>query len=469
MTRVLLVDDEENLRLALRTHLRKQGYEVSAVGSVDAALAELERDPVDFLVTDVKMPGRSGLELLTVTRQRWPATVVVVMSAYGSHEDALAAIKGGAQDYLTKPFAPGDLAFTIRKAEERESLKRENKELRAQLARDHQFDALVARSDVMKQLFATIARVAAFKTTVLIQGETGVGKELVARAIHEGSKRAEKPMEKLNCAAVPQDLIESELFGHEAGAFTGALKARAGKFERAHGSTLFLDEVGDMPASMQAKLLRVLQEGEVERVGGGRTLKVDVRVVAATNRDLAGDVASGRFRADLFDRLHVVPIHLPPLRARRDDVPLLVSHFLPAACRTNDRAPKGLTQGAVNLLQRYTWPGNVRELRNLIERLVILTPSERVDEDDVRAALPAGALSGGGGGGRDGYYAPGVALKDILEACERDVVVRALEHHKGNATHAARDLGLERSHFYKKMRALGIKRPGAQDDDEGET
>jgi DNA-binding NtrC family response regulator len=192
-------------------------------------------------------------------------------------------------------------------------------------------------------------------------------------------------------------------------------------------------------------------------------------VVAATNRDLAGDVASGRFRADLFDRLHVVPIHLPPLRARRDDVPLLVSHFLPAACRTNDRAPKGLTQGAVNLLQRYAWPGNVRELRNLIERLVILTTSERVDEDDVRAALPAGALSGGGGGARDGYYAPGVALKDILEACERDVVVRALEHHKGNATHAARDLGLERSHFYKKMRALGIKRPGAQDDDEGDT
>jgi len=461
---ILIVDDEPNIVRTVRNALRVEGYDTDSAEDGAGALEKLTTRSYDLALLDVQLPKVNGLDVLQRVRAQGVDTPVVMMSGHGNIETAVSATRLGARDFLEKPLSTDKLLLTIQNVLEVSRLQSKVEALEEALGATR---ALLGESALMRELRERVRLAATASASVLVTGERGTGKELVARAIHDGSKRAEKPMEKLNCAAVPHDLIESELFGHEAGAFTGAVKARAGKFERAHGSTLFLDEVGDMPAAMQAKLLRVLQEGEVERVGGARTLKVDVRVVAATNRDLAGDVGGGRFRADLYDRLNVVPVHLPPLRARRDDIPLLVSHFLPAACRANDRAPKALTQGAVNLLQRYGWPGNVRELRNLIERLVILTPAERVDEDDVRAALPAGAV-GAGTAGRDGYYAPGVALKDILESCERDVVLRALDHHKGNATHAARDLGLERSHFYKKMRALGIKRPGAQDDDESE-
>jgi len=276
----------------------------------------------------------------------------------------------------------------------------------------------------------------------------------VARAIHEGSKRAAGALEKLNCAAVPSELIESELFGHEAGAFTGATKQRRGKFERAHGGTLFLDEVGDMPSNMQAKLLRVLQEGELERVGGGDLLKVDVRVVAATNKDLMKAIDEGAFRADLYDRMNVLPLRVPPLRERKEDIPLLASAFLRTACEVNDRRGKTLTDGALKQLSAYDYPGNVRELKNLIERLVILTPGDTVTETDARALLPIG----GGGRTGGGYYEPGRPLRSMLEDAERDLVLRALEHNKGHITKTAADLGLERSHLYKKMKALGIKR-----------
>ena len=451
MTRVLLVDDEENLRLALRTHLRKQGYEVSAVGSVDAALAELERDPVDFLVTDVKMPGRSGLELLTTTRQRWPATVVVVMSAYGSHEDALAAIKGGAQDYLTKPFAPGDLAFTIRKAEEREALKRENKELRAQLARDHQFDALVARSDVMKQLFATISRVAAFKTTVLIQGETGVGKELVARAIHNRSPRRTKPFLAVNCGAIPGNLIESELFGHRKGAFTDAHADKRGIFEEADGGTLFLDEVNSTSLSLQSKLLRALQEGEIRPVGGTTAKHVDVRIVAATNRNLEELVEKGLFREDLFYRLKVFPLRLPPLRERRDDISLLASHFLARYSQEIGKPAGGFSQQALELLTSYEWPGNVRELQNEIQRLVI-----QLDEGAfVTPELLSPQIKKALGVVAKASVAKGT-LREMMDSVEKYLLLETLRDHGQNKTAAAKSLGITREGLHKKLRQHGM-------------
>jgi DNA-binding NtrC family response regulator len=310
----------------------------------------------------------------------------------------------------------------------------------------------------MRRLREQIELAASANATVLILGERGTGKELVAAAIHAGSKRKKGPFEKLNCAAVPADLIESELFGHEQGAFTGATQKRRGKFERANKGTLFLDEVGDMPGPMQAKLLRVLQEGEIERVGGSELVRLDVRVVAATNQAMEKRVAEGLFRADLFDRLHVVPLRVPSLRERSEDIPLLAQHFLAIACAANDRRDKVLTPGALAALGRHDYPGNVRELRNLVERLVILVPGDELTERDVRAHLPA---RGGGGG----HYRPGVPLASMLDEVERDLVLRALEHHQGHVTRTAEDLGLERSHLYKKMKALGIRRGAEAEDD----
>ncbi len=451
MTRVLLVDDEENLRLALRTHLRKQGYEVSAVGSVDAALAELERDPVDFLVTDVKMPGRSGLELLTTTRQRWPATVVVVMSAYGSHEDALAAIKGGAQDYLTKPFAPGDLAFTIRKAEEREALKRENKELRAQLARDHQFDALVARSDVMKQLFATISRVAAFKTTVLIQGETGVGKELVARAIHNRSPRRNKPFLAVNCGAIPGNLIESELFGHRKGAFTDAHADKRGIFEEADGGTLFLDEITEIPILLQVKLLRVLQESSVRRVGENHDRKVDVRIVAATNKELAKEAKNQRFREDLYFRLNVLSLTIPALRERREDIPLLVEHFIGRFNEKLGTSITGIDPRAMQILTEFSWDGNVRQLEHAMERAMVLCESTVIQLQDLEPRIrePADPIAAELDKGN-------YSIKKTVRIVEEILIRRALEKTKGNRTRAAELLEISHRALLYKIKEFGV-------------
>ena len=289
---------------------------------------------------------------------------------------------------------------------------------------------------------------------MLVLGERGTGKELVAAAVHSGSSRAEGPFEKLNCAAVPEGLIESELFGHEAGAFTGATKRRRGKFERADKGTLFLDEVGDMPSQMQAKLLRVLQEGEIERVGGGAPVAVDVRVVAATNKSLEREIEEGRFRADLFDRLNVVPLVLPALRERPEDIAGLAAHFLTLACEVHERPGKSISEGAMALLSSYPYPGNVRELRNLVERLVILTPNPLISESEARALLPMASTEA-----ESGYFRAETPLRELLEDVERDFIERALRHRNGHVTKTAADLGLERSHLYKKMRALGIRKP----------
>ncbi len=450
--RLLLVDDEENLRLALKTYLRKQNWDVVAVSSVDEALASMERDPAPYVVTDVRMPGgRSGMDLLAEVRKRWPATVVLVMSAYGSHDDALAAIKAGAQDYLTKPFAPVDLAFTLRKAQERGALRRENRELRAALARENRFDSLVARSESMKGLFNTIARVAGFKTTVLINGETGVGKELIARSIHTRSPRAHRPFVAINCGAIPENLIESELFGHKKGAFTDASSDKRGLFEEAEGGTLFLDEIADLPLPLQVKLLRVLQEGTFRRLGETHDRKADVRVVAASAKDISKEVKSSRFREDLFFRLNVLAVTIPPLRQRREDTPLLVDHFI---VRFNDRlgtSIQAVEPKAMQILAEYSWPGNVRELEHAIERSMVLCentvltandldPRIREPSDPVAAELEKGNYS----------------IKKTTRIIEEILIRRALDKTKGNRTRASELLEISHRALLYKIKEFGI-------------
>ena len=448
---VLIVDDEKNILSTLSRALRIEDYEVDVAGSAAIALGKVATKAYDAILLDVMMPEMDGITMLRKLRDGGNETPVIVMSGHGTIDTALEATRLGARDFIEKPIASERLLLSLEHALQLTRLEAENAELRQLTGAT---DDLLGDSGPMRQLKDQVALAASANAPVLVQGERGTGKELVARAIHLGSKRAEQPYEKLNCAAVPAELIESELFGHEAGAFTGATKQRRGKFERASGGTLFLDEVGDMPSPMQAKLLRVLQEGEIERVGGSGAIKVDVRVVAATNKPLPKEIEEGRFRADLYDRLNVVPLRVPPLRERSEDIPLLASHFLRAACANNDRRGKSLSDGAMKLLCRYDYPGNVRELRNLVERLVILTPDDNITGSDARALLP---ISGGGGGGGS-YYRPDTALKAMVEEAERDLIMRALEHHQGHITNTAADLQLERSHLYKKMKSLGIER-----------
>jgi two-component system nitrogen regulation response regulator NtrX len=448
---VLVVDDEKNILTSLSRALRIEDYDVDVAGSGTIALAKVDEKAYDALLVDVMMPQMDGITLLRTLRERGNDLPVLVMSGHGTIETAVEATRLGAHDFIEKPIATERLLLSLERALEFTRLAAENDALRAAAGVS---TGLLGESAAMRQLRQQIELAASARAPVLILGERGTGKELVARAIHEHSKRADGPLEKMNCAAVPAELIESELFGHEAGAFTGATKQRRGKFERASGGTLFLDEVGDMPPPMQAKLLRVLQEGELERVGGQRVLEVDVRVVAATNKDLTEEIDEGRFRADLHDRLNVLPLRIPPLRERTGDVALLVAHFLEAACTANDRRRKTLDPEAMALLEAYTYPGNVRELRNLVERLVILTPGDRIGPAEARMFLPLGPAVGGGGS----TYRPGVGLKAMVEDVERGLIEAALGHHEGHITKTAADLGLERSHLYKKMKALGVRR-----------
>jgi len=451
---VLVVDDERNILTSISRALGLEGYEVEVAGSAEIALEKLGQKSFDAILLDVQLPGIDGLSMLNELREREVTIPVIMMSGHASIEVAMEATRRGADDFIEKPISSDRLLLSLQRSLELRELQQENRELRRRYGPG---ETLLGESRSMSRLREQIELAARSNAPVLVLGERGTGKELVAAAIHAGSIRADGPLEKLNCAAVPEGLIESELFGHEAGAFTGATKQRRGKFERAHGGTLFLDEVGDMPAQMQAKLLRVLQEGEIERVGASAVVQVDVRVVAATNKSLETEIDSGRFRADLFDRLNVVPLSVPALRERIDDVPLLVEHFLELACETHDRPGKQITPGAMRVLEAYPYPGNVRELRNLVERLVILTPGETIAESEARTLLPSESGAPGGG-----YFRPETALREMLESAERDLIRRALELRDGHVTKTAADLGLERSHLYKKMRALGIRKPGTE-------
>jgi DNA-binding NtrC family response regulator len=446
---VLLVDDEKNIQVTLSRALSMEGYAVEVAGGGREALEKIAALPVDAVVMDVRMPDLDGLAVLEKARETRPDLPVVVMSGHGSLETVRSAFKLGAFDYLEKPITEREkLLVAVRNALAMRSLREEN----ARLRREAGPAEMIGAGQAMKRLLDVIRRTAPSEGRVLVTGENGTGKELVARALHEGSRRRGGPFVKLNCAAVPAELIESELFGHERGAFTGAVAARRGKFEQADGGTLFLDEVGDMPAAMQAKVLRVLQEGEFERVGGQQTLRCDVRVVAATNKDLAAEVKAGRFREDLFYRLAVVPIQTPPLRDRKEDIPALAERFLAEACERNGRRPMRLVREAVAALQAHAWPGNVRELRNLVERLAILSDGPEIGVADVVAVLPDARPP------RADRFREGTSFHGLVEEAEREIILAALDAHQDRVSDTARALGLERSHLYKKMRALGIKR-----------
>ena len=444
---ILVIDDEPNILTTVRRSLELEGFAVEVAGGGAAGLAKLVEHDIDLVLLDVMMPGETGLEVLPKLRAAKPETMVVMMSGNATIETAVQATKGGAFDFIEKPLYGDKLLITVQNTLSYARLRYENQRLRGRAQTDF---AMIGKGAAMRGIFDKVSKTAPTTGRVLITGENGTGKELVARAIHEHSKRADGPFVKLNCAAIPSELIESELFGHEKGAFTGATQQRRGKFELADGGTLFLDEVGDMNPNAQAKVLRVLQENELERVGGGETIKVDVRVVAATNKDLHAEIAAGRFREDLYYRLAVVPIELPPLRARREDIPTLVGHFLEQVCADNGCRTKKVASSALTLIMQHDWPGNVRELKNVVERLAILTgDAELITEADVGDALPRVKAV-------KADFARGTPFKDLVAAAERDIIVAALDANDHHVSNTARELQLERSHLYKKMRALGI-------------
>lgn len=443
---ILVVDDDSEVLNSVSRVLRREGYGVDQARDGAEGLDKLKQGGVDLLLTDLSMPRLKGLEMLRQARDEQIAVPTLVMSGAGTIQDAVYAVQLGATDFLEKPVGRERLLVSVRRALEVARLREENAELRREVQGD---GTILGQSPALDSLRELVAKVGRAEGRVLILGENGTGKELVAAAIHRRSARAEQPFIKLNCSAVPRDLVESELFGHERGAFTGAISARRGRFELAHTGTLFLDEIGDMPLEMQTKVLRVLQEGQLERVGGSRTIEVDVRVIAATHRDLPAMVEEGRFREDLYYRLNVVQVDVPPLRDRLDDVPILAQSFLEKAAHRNRSGVREFTDDAIAVLKRYDYPGNVRELQNLVERLVILADSNTLDAPDVQAALPRSRTS------KDALYRPGQELKTLLENTERQIIEQAISLHGGRAA-AARELGVERSFFYKKCKKLGI-------------
>ncbi|MBZ5701932.1 MAG: sigma-54 dependent transcriptional regulator [Acidobacteriia bacterium] len=452
---LLLVDDDPSTLASLARAFRMAGHEATVCDNAARAAELLRAESFDLIFSDVVMPGKDGLALLEELKAAGVQTPVILISGQASVEMAVRAVKLGALDFLEKPLSTDKLLVTVENALRLTRLEEENRELRRRLGRHE----LVGSGPAMRKLLAQINRVAPSETRVCILGETGTGKELVARAIHEKSARRDAPFITLNCAAVPAELIESELFGHEKGAFTGAAARHTGKFEQAGGGTLFLDEIGDMPLAMQAKLLRVLEEGEVERVGGGQPVRVNVRVLVATHRNLEELVRHNGFRSDLFHRVYVFPLLLPPLRERLEDFPELTAHFARQVAAQNGWREKEFSAEAIAELRRYSWPGNVRELRNVVERLVLLAAEDVVTPADVRLALPAlaaGAPANAAAGVAASPAGAGGTLAERVEAFEREVLFAELRRHNFHMTNVARALGLERSHLYKKCQQLGI-------------
>jgi two-component system, NtrC family, nitrogen regulation response regulator NtrX len=448
---LLLIDDDPNTLASLARAFRLAGHEATVCDNAVRAGELLRAEQFDLILSDVVMPGKTGMELLEELKKSGLQTPIVLISGQANIEMAVKATRLGALDFLEKPLTTDKLLLTVENALKLTRLEDENRELRHRLGKHE----LVGSGPALTKLLAQIDRVAASETRVCILGETGTGKELVARAIHEKSPRHENAFVTLNCAAVPAELIESELFGHEKGSFTGAASRHTGKFEQAEGGTLFLDEIGDMPLAMQAKLLRVLEEGEVERVGGDKPIKVNVRVIVATHRNLEDLVKKNEFRRDLFHRVFVFPLSLPPLRERLEDFPALVAHFARQVARQNGWKEKPFSGDAIAELRRYSWPGNVRELRNIVERLVLLSSETAVSADEVRLVLPdnesiIGATSTAATNAGQG------TLDERTQAFEREVLLAEIRRHNFHMTNVARALGLERSHLYKKCQQLGI-------------
>ena len=445
---LLIVDDEANTLASLSRAFRLAGHEATVCDNAAKALELAKAEHFDLILSDVVMPGKDGLSLLEDLKRQGVTAPVVMMSGQAHIEMAVRATRLGALDFLEKPISSDKLMLTVENALKLQRLESENQQLRQRLGKHE----IVWKGEAMRRVMAQLERVAASETRVCIFGETGTGKELVARTIHERSSRSTGPFVTLNCAAVPAELIESELFGHEKGSFTGASGRHIGKFEQADQGTIFLDEIGDMPLNMQAKLLRVLEEGEVERIGGDKPVSVSVRVVVATHRDLEARVREEKFRQDLFHRIHVFPLQLPPLRERRDDIPALVEHFAAQVCAQNGWKPVPFTPDAIEALQSHPWPGNVRELRNMVERLMLLATDGQVDLATVQIALPKTSSSAGVGPAAIGSG----ALADRVQSFEREVILAELKRSHQNMSLAAKTLGLERSHLYKKAEQLGI-------------
>jgi two-component system, NtrC family, nitrogen regulation response regulator NtrX len=450
--RILVIDDEASIRESLRMILEYEGYEFLGAASGEAGIRMVEREAPDLVFLDVKMPGMDGLEALGRIRSIAEATPVVIISGHGTVSTAVEATKLGAFDFIEKPLASERILVTIRNAVDNRRLRDENKSLRRVVEGRHQ---MVGNSPLLQGVLESVRRAAPTNATVLITGESGVGKELVARMIHKNSLRSRERFVQVNCAAIPDELIESELFGHEKGSFTGATEKQIGKFEQADRGTIFLDEVGDMSLKTQAKVLRVLQEGEVERLGSSRTLRVDVRVIAATNKDLESEIEKDRFREDLFFRLSVIPVEVPPLRERPEDIPLLVRHFSDLFSRENNFRPKRFTPAAIDALKRYRWKGNVRELRNTIERLIIMSPGEVVDvsalPDSVRLdeAVPVPE--------NEQVRESAGTLRQFKETAERAFLVEKLRENGWNISKTAEAIGTPRSNLYKKLEQYNIR------------
>ncbi|MBI4208411.1 MAG: sigma-54-dependent Fis family transcriptional regulator [Deltaproteobacteria bacterium] len=441
---ILIVDDEQEMRNFLKDLLSFEGYTVETAADGKEALRKMEKNILDFILCDVRMPDMDGMEFLRQCKSNGIQSPIIMMSAFGTVDTAIEAMKAGAFDYVSKPFKEDEVLLTLKKAEERQRLLRENESLKREVHHNYGFESMIAKSASMLQIFQTIQKIADYKTTVLILGESGTGKELVAKALHYNSQRSGGSFVTVNCGAIPENLLESELFGHVKGAFTGATQTKKGLFEEAHGGTLFLDEIGELPLMLQVKLLRVLQEEEIRRVGDTRPIKVDVRIVAATIRNLEQEMKEGRFREDLFYRLNVMPIHIPPLRERREDIPLLVEHFVVKYNQRMEKTIQGVDSPAMKMFMEYDWKGNVRELENAIERATVLTKTDKIKLEDLPTPVQRGYSP------RGPLLDTDLSVKKATREMEVDLIQRALQKTHGNRTHAAKLLEIShRALLYK--------------------
>ena len=451
--RILLVDDEIDLLRISSADLAEEGYTVSCAEDGMEALKKLEESEYDILIADLVMPGMDGMELMNQVKEKYPDMDAIILTGHGTIESAVEAMKKGAHSYLLKPFNPDEVLMEIQKIEAFQRLRLENRYLKDELLQRHRFGRIIGKDEKMMEIYWLIKEVAAVNSSVLIQGESGTGKELIAQAIHHSSPRNDRPFVRVNCAAMPEGLLESELFGHERGAFTGAIARRKGRFELADGGTLFLDEIGDMSPSLQAKLLRVLQEGEFERVGGTQTIKVDVRLISATNKDLEEEVEKGHFREDLFYRINVIPIYVPPLRERKEDIPLLAVHFLERYRTEMGKDLSYITQGALDLMRAYPWPGNVRELENVIERAVVMSHRDQLNVED----LPENLRGGSTGTTSDFMMGEATTFKEAKRRFEKFFLEEMLRRYNGNITRTAEAIQMPRRNLQMKMRMYNIE------------
>jgi len=450
--RILIVDDEENFRHMLSVILKKEDYDVETAPNGEEGLKKLALSQFDQILCDIRMPHMDGMEFLKEAQKMGIEGTIIMMSAYGTIDTAIEAMKLGAYDYISKPFKPDEIILTLKKAEERERLRKENERLRKEVQKEYSFKNIISKNEKMLNLFEVIKKVAPYKSTILITGESGTGKELIARALHYNSDRSERPFMPVNCGAIPENLLESELFGHAKGAFTDAIRTKKGLFEEADGGTLFLDEIGELPPQLQVKLLRVLQDGEIRRVGESKSIQIDVRIVAATVKDLVKEVSEGRFREDLFYRLNVLPMHLPPLRERKEDIPMLVHHFIHKYSQSMNKQVVGISPKGLEVLMNYKWYGNVRELENTIERAIVLTDGKNIELENLpieiqnfQDQIQLAALA------EENY-----SIKKASKFLEMNLIKKALKKTKGNHTHAARLLEISHRALLYKIKEYGV-------------